>query len=82
MINAGILSGDVLVVDRSVDPNQYNNQIVVAELNGEFTVKRLQFSKGGSPRLLAENDLYLPILITEEMDFKVWGVVVGVARRL
>jgi DNA polymerase V len=72
----------VLVVDRSIDPNHYQNQIVVAVLNGEFTVKRLQLCKGCPPRLLAENDHYPPITITEAMDFEVWGVVVGVARRL
>jgi DNA polymerase V len=80
MVGAGILSGDVLVVDRSIDPQSYNGQIVIAILNGELTVKRLQIDRD-SIRLLPENALYSPIEITDCIDFEVWGVVIGVVRK-
>ncbi len=72
MVNASIPDGALLVVDRSL--KAVNGKIIVAVLNGEFTVKRLV----KTPRtwvLHAENPLYKPILLTEEMDFAVWGVV-------
>lgn len=72
MKDAGIFSGDLLIVDRSL-PVQ-NGKIVVAILNGEFTVKRLHIH-GEKIWLVAENPSYPPIEITEEQDFQVWGVV-------
>ena len=75
MMGAGILSGDVLVVDRSIKPE--NKKIIVAVLNGEFSVKR--FKEIGEKRyLVSENPDYTPIEITEGMDFEVWGVVIHV----
>ncbi|MCH8558462.1 MAG: translesion error-prone DNA polymerase V autoproteolytic subunit [Balneolia bacterium] len=73
---ANILSGDVLIVDRSLEPS--HNRIVVAVLNGEFTVKKLQRDKDtGAITLLPESDdpQFKPVEITEESDFEVWGVV-------
>lgn len=75
MINAGINSGDMLVVDRAITPS--NNKIVVAILNGEFTVKRIRKTKNRIS-LMPENPIYKPIEITEETDFQVWGVVTHV----
>ena len=72
MINAGIFSGDILIVDRSLEPR--NEQIVLAVLNGEFTVKRYVLS-GQEVYLMPENDNYKPIKITMDADFQVWGVV-------
>ena len=72
MTGAGIYEGDALLVDRSVDPK--HQHIVVAQLNNEFTVKRL-YRRGGVVKLIAENPLYPPRLIKEEDDFTVWGVV-------
>ncbi len=72
MINAGIFSGDILIVDKSITPASKN--IVVAILNGEFTVKR--FIKEESKIILyPENSKYKPIEINSEDDFKIWGVV-------
>jgi DNA polymerase V len=81
MMGAGILSGDIVVVDRSIDPCHYNGHIIVAILNGELTIKRLQLRQG-QPWLLAENDQYPPIEISEAIDFEIFGVVVGVVRKL
>lgn len=72
MIGAGIYEGDALLVDRSMDPK--HNNIVIAQLNNEFTVKRL-YRRGGVVKLIAENNIYPPRLIKEEDDFLVWGVV-------
>ena len=72
MIGAGIYSGDMLIIDRSQQPK--NNSIVVAILNGEFTVKRLQ-KKNDKIFLMAENPNYKPIEVTPGMDFEIWGVV-------
>lgn len=72
MIGAGIHNLDILIVDRSLDSS--NGKIVVAVLNGEFTVKRLKKSKG-KIFLCPENPKYSPIEITKEMDFSIFGVV-------
>ena len=74
MINAGIFDGDLIVVDRGLDPK--SGDIVVAVLNGELTVKR--FRKSGSQiELVAENPKFRKITIPQEADFEVWGVVTG-----
>jgi DNA polymerase V len=72
MTGAGIYEGDALLVDRSMDPK--HNNIVIAQLNNEFTVKRL-YRRGGVVKLVAENPIYPARLIKEEDDFLVWGVV-------
>ncbi|MEC7526874.1 MAG: translesion error-prone DNA polymerase V autoproteolytic subunit [Bacteroidota bacterium] len=79
MQNAGIFSGDVMVVDRALEPK--NNTIVLAVLDGEFTVKRIQ-KKGSQLFLKPENETFKPIEITEEIDFKVWGVVTHIIHKV
>jgi len=78
MINAGIFSGDILIVDRSIEVS--NNDIVVAFINGEFTVKRIG-TKKGKYYLLPENEDYKPIEVTPDMNFEVWGVVTYVIHK-
>jgi len=75
MINAGIKNGDILIVDKSLQPS--NNNVVIAVLNGEFLVKTLH-KRGNQTWLLAENPKYQPILITSETNFEIWGVVTSV----
>ena len=72
MLGAGILSGDLLIVDRSIEVT--NNCIVVVHLDGEFTVKRIKKIKK-KIFLQAENNNYKPIEITKEIDFELFGVV-------
>ncbi len=79
MIGAGIHSGDILVVDRSLKP--CHGKIVIAVLNGELTVKRLEQRKG-ILRLLPENNSYPAVEITAAMDFMIWGVVTNVIHSL
>ena len=79
MRGIGITDGDILVVDRSIE--NWENRIVVAVIDSEFTIKR--FTKwNGKVVLEAENPDYPPIKITEEMDFSVWGVVCWTLKKL
>lgn len=79
MIKAGIHHNDILIVDRSIEPS--HGKIVIASVNGELTVKRLQ-KEGNKLRLVAENDEYPPIDITEEMELYFWGTVTNVIHSL
>ena len=73
MKRAAIFDGDILVVDRAVEAS--HNAIVLAVVNGEFTVKRLHMD-GHALSLVPEHPAYQPIPITNEMEFQVWGVVI------
>ena len=75
MIKAGIFHNDLLVVDRSLEP--LPGKIVIAAVNGELTVKRLH-KEGLKLQLVAENDAYPPIDISDDMDLRIWGVVTNV----
>lgn len=79
MTGVGIHSGDLLVVDRSLDP--VSGRIVIAVLNGELTVKRLTF-EGDRPILNAENVNYPPIKVTEPQELCIWGVATSVIHLL
>ncbi len=79
MIDAGIHSGDILVVDRSLIPKEGN--VVIAVIDGELTVKRIHQDRN-KIYLLPENRNFEPIEITTEMHFEVWGVVSYVIHRL
>ena len=72
MIEAFIPNNSLLVVDKSIKP--LNNRIVVASVNGEFTIKRFIKNSSGI-RLMPANPKYKPMPITEDMDFTVWGTV-------
>ena len=78
MVGAGIDDGDILVVDRSLTPT--NRRIIIASVNGEFTVKR--FEKTASRmRLLPENPAYNPITITPELGAEFFGVVTFIIKK-
>ena len=79
MIGAGIHDGDLLIVDKSLEPR--HGSIVIAEVHGELTVKRL-YRKNGEIALLAENPAYRAIPICEESQLAVWGVVTEVVHTL
>lgn len=72
MEGAGIRDGDLLVVDRALEPT--HGRIVIAAVNGELTVKRLRLQEG-SVWLQPENPAYPPLQITEGLDCVIWGVV-------
>jgi DNA polymerase V len=75
MIGAGIHSGDLLIVDRALEPT--DNSVVIAVVNSELTVKRM-FKRQGHLMLVPDNGNYQPLPITECMDFEIWGVVTHV----
>jgi DNA polymerase V len=79
MIDAGINDKDVLVVDRSLEPQ--NNKIAVCFIDGEFTVKRIQLKKN-ELWLMPENPKYNPIKINEENQLIVWGIVTYVIKKV
>ena len=79
MLGAGIHPGDLLVVDRALEPA--HNKVVIAVVNGELTVKRLCIREG-QVWLLAENERYAPIVLSGDMDLQIWGVVTNVIHAL
>jgi DNA polymerase V len=72
MINIGIFPKDLLIVDRSRDP--IDGDIIIAVLDGELTVKRLE-KRGHRVALVAENKKFPPIVVREDQEFLVWGIV-------
>ncbi len=78
MVGAAIEDGDKVVVDRSVKPR--HGDIVVAVVDGDYTIKRL-YKRQGIVELRPENEAYEPIRFTEGRDLEIWGVVVGVVRK-
>lgn len=78
MKKVGIHNGDILVVDRSLEPS--DGKVVIAALDGELTVKRLSIKSTGM-WLVPENDHYLPIPVRENSDMVIWGVVTATIRQ-
>lgn len=79
MTGAGLFPGDVAVVERSLTPS--NGSIVLALIEGEFTIKRYCVVGGGIV-LLAENPRFMNIEISAEIGLEVWGVVKHAIRML
>jgi DNA polymerase V len=79
MKDSGINDGDVLIIDKSVEPS--NGAIAVCYLDGEFTVKRIRIEKEVVYLVPANKD-YKPIEVTSGNDFMVWGVVTYVIKKM
>ena len=77
MQKAGIDDGDILVIDKSLEPT--HGKIAVCFIDGEFTAKRIHITKNGIV-LMPENDDYKPIVVTAKNEFIVWGVVTHVIK--
>lgn len=77
MQNAGIFDQDLLVIDKSIQPK--NGKIAICYIDGEFTVKRIKIDKNRL-WLMPENKDYEPILVQEENDFLIWGIVTHVIK--
>ena len=78
MTKAGINSGDIMIVDRALHPK--HNDIVLAVIDGEFTVKRIAVNEN-SLYLMPENDNFSPIKITTAMNFQVWGIITHIIHK-
>lgn len=72
MTGAGIHDGDILVVDRDVEPT--DGAVVVAALDGELTVKRYR-DRDGHPHLVPESEEHAPLPVHAGQDLVIWGVV-------
>lgn len=79
MTGAGIDDGDILVIDRSLEPQ--NNKIAVCLIDGEFTVKRIK-KDTDSLFLMPENKQYKPIKIEDHNDLIIWGLVTHVIKKM
>lgn len=81
MVDAAMDDGDIIVVDRAVEP--YNNCKAVCYIDGEYTVKRVEIS-GSSIRLMPANEQntkYKPIEVTPDNQFMIWGVVTYIIKK-
>jgi DNA polymerase V len=79
MIGAGIDDGDILVIDKSLEPQ--NNKVAVCFIDGEFTIKRIKIEKD-CVYLMPENKNYQPIKVTEENELVIWGIVTYVIKSI
>lgn len=79
MIGAGIDDGNILVIDRSIEPQ--NNKVAVCLIDGEFTVKRIKIDKD-CIYLMPENKNYHPIKVTNENELIIWGIVTYVIKSI
>jgi|TARA_B000000441_G_scaffold123458_1_gene100003 DNA polymerase V len=79
MQGAGLENGDLLIIDRSIEPS--NNKIAVCFVDGEFTVKRIKI-ESKKVHLIPENKKYSPIEINEENELIIWGIVTYVIKKL
>ena len=79
MQGAGLDDGDLLVIDRSMEPQ--NNKIAVCYIDGAFTVKRLKVEKD-CIYLMPENKNYKPIKVSEEDQLQIWGIVTYVVKKV
>jgi DNA polymerase V len=78
MTGAGIVAGDIVVVDKSLEPK--SGDIVVATVDGDFTLKHLK-RQGQKAWLVAANPAYPPIALHEATDAQLWGVVTYVIHK-
>mgnify|MGYP001273687921 FL=1 len=79
MQGAGLDDGDLLVIDRSLEPQ--DNKIAVCFIDGSFTVKRLKV-KVNCLYLMPENKNYKPIKVSEEDELVIWGIVTYVVKKV
>ncbi len=79
MVGAGLEDGDLLVIDRSKNPE--NRKIAICLVDGEFTVKRIKKEKNRL-YLMPENNKYKPIELKEENELIIWGIVEYVIKKL
>lgn len=79
MTGAGIDDGDILVIDRSLEPS--DNKIAICFIDGEFTVKKIKIIDK-KLFLHPENEAYQPIEVLEENEFMIWGIVTYVIKKM
>ena len=82
MVDAGMDEGDIIIVDRSIDP--YNNCKAVCYIDGEYTVKKVEIGDNCARLMPAneKNTTYKPIEVTTDNNFIIWGVVTWVIKKM
>lgn len=78
MKNAGIFDGDLLIIDKSIEPQ--DNKIAICQVDGDFTVKRIKIDND-TVWLIAENEAYDPIKVTADNELMIWGIVVASIKK-
>lgn len=79
MSGEGIDDGDLLIVDKSLQPE--DGDLAVCCVDGEFTLKRLKLTSGNRIYLMPSNHKYKPIEVTADNEFMVWGIVTATIKR-
>lgn len=77
MIREGIEEGDILIIDRSLEPR--NKDLAVCCVDGDFTLKRIHI-ESDKAWLMPSNEVYDPILVTSDNHFQIWGVVTYIIK--
>ena len=78
MKNAAIFDGDLLIIDKSIEPQ--DNKIAICQVDGDFTVKRIKIDND-TVWLIAENEAYDPIKVTADNELMIWGIVVASIKK-
>ena len=78
MKNVGIFDGDLLIIDKSIEPK--DNKIAICQVDGDFTVKRIKIDND-TVWLIAENEAYDPIKVTSDNELMIWGIVVASIKK-
>ena len=78
MKNVGIFDGDLLIIDKSIEPQ--DNKIAICQVDGDFTVKRIKIDND-TVWLIAENEAYNPIKVTADNELMIWGIVVASIKK-
>ncbi len=78
MKNAGIYDGDLLIIDKSLEPQ--NDKIAICQIDGEFTVKRIKIEQN-IVWLIAENEEFDPIKVTRDNELIIWGIVTASIKK-
>jgi DNA polymerase V len=78
MKNAGIYDGDLLIIDKSLEPQ--NDKIAICQIDGEFTVKRIKIEQN-VVWLIAENEDFEPIKVTPDNELIIWGIVTASIKK-
>jgi DNA polymerase V len=78
MKNAGIYDGDLLIIDKSLEPQ--NDKIAICQIDGAFTVKRIKIEQN-VVWLIAENEDFKPIKVTPENELIIWGIVTASIKK-
>ena len=79
MVDEGINEGDLLVIDKSVEPR--NGSLAVCYIDGEFTLKRFR-REGDKALLIPANKDFSPITVTADNDFLIWGIVTYIIKKV